>query len=106
MAIVWLALAITLVAETPIVAAFYPGHRLRMALACAVATTATNLALNFTLLHARLPYDPTLLVGETGALVFEAVVYALLAPRRDWPRAIAASAAANFASFALGLILF
>ena len=104
-----LALAVTLAVEVPIVAAFYPGQRLRMAVACALATTATNLALNLALTRARLSHDETLLAGETLALVLEALIYARVARRErseaGWSRALAASVAANLASFGAGLIL-
>ena len=103
---IWLALLVTLVVEVPIVAAFYAGHRLRMALACAGATTVTNLALNLVLSRTSLPYEATLVTGETVALVFEMLVYVWVAPSQQWARALAASAAANFASFAVGLLLF
>jgi hypothetical protein len=106
MSIVWLALAVTLLVEVPIVAAFYRGHRLRMAIACAFATTATNLALNLVLMRTTLAYDPALLGGELVALLFEALVYLAVAPGRDVSRALAVSATANFASFAAGLLLF
>ncbi len=102
------ALGITLVLEVPIVLAFYPGRRLRMAIAAVVANAATNLALNSVLLFGRLPYERTLLTGEAMALVSEAVVYALVSGAGtgcDWPRAVAASGAANLASFGAGLIL-
>lgn len=105
-----LALGITLAIEVPIVAAFYPGRRLRMAVAAVIANAVTNLTLNGVLLFGHWPYERTLLTGEAMALVFEAVVYAMvsgtLGPGRDWPRALAASGAANLASFAAGLVLF
>ncbi len=106
MSIILLALVVTIAVEVPIVAALYRGNRLRMAITCAMATTATNLALNVVLVRTTLAYDPTLLAGETLALVAEAAAYALVAPKRDWPRALVASAAANFASFGVGLLLF
>jgi hypothetical protein len=108
--VVALALTITLVLEVPIVAAFYPAHRLRMAVAAALANATTNLTLNVVLVYVGLAYHLTLLAGEAGALVFEMIVYAMVAPKvgkgRDWWRALAASGAANFASFAAGLLLF
>ncbi len=105
-----IALAITLVLEVPIVAAFYPGHRLRMAVAALTANVTTNLLLNVVLVYAGVKYHPALLTGEAGALAFETIVYAMVAPRagrgRDWWRALSAAGAANFASFAAGLLLF
>jgi hypothetical protein len=105
MGILAVALAVTLVIEVPIVAAFYRGDRVRMAITAVLANIATNLAMNALLVHRVLPYNPTLLAGEGVALVAEAVVYGLVAPGRDWAKAITASAAANLASFAAGLIL-
>jgi hypothetical protein len=100
------ALAITLLLEVPIVAAFYPGHRARMAIAATVANVATNLAMNLVIERRLFAYSSTLLTGEAVALVAEAVVYALVAPGRDWAKAFTASAAANLASFGAGLVLF
>ena len=106
MGILAVALAITLVIEVPIVAAFYRGHRVRMAIAATLANIATNLAMNALLVRGALPYNPTLLAGEGVALAAEAIVYGLVAPGRDWAKAITASAAANLASFAAGLLFF
>jgi hypothetical protein len=102
----WIGLAITLVVEVPIVAAFYRGQRVRMAIACAIATSATNLALNFLLARRTFTFDRTLLVGEAAALIAEGTVYFFVATDRDWRRALTASAAANLASFGVGLLLF
>jgi peptidoglycan biosynthesis protein MviN/MurJ (putative lipid II flippase) len=88
--------------ESPIVAAFYRGQRLRMAIVCAVTTTVTNLAMNLVLVRHVSSASAFLAIGEGGAFVVEAFVYALVARPRDFPRAIAASAFANAASFALG----
>jgi hypothetical protein len=103
-----LALAVTLIVEMPIVAAFYPGQRIRMALACAIATTATTLALNVALARAHLAWGEALVSGESIALVIEAAVYAYVAQRgeRGWSRALAASAAANLASYGAGRLFF
>ncbi len=98
-----MAWALTVVAETPCVMAVYPGQRRRMGLTCALSTTVTNLAMNYVLprwLGAGVLF---LLVGEMGALVLEAVIYAAVGRPRDLARALVASALANGASFALGL---
>ena len=44
-------------------------------------------------------------MGEAGALVAEAAVYALVSRQHDVPRALIASAIANAASFAVSLLL-
>lgn len=99
-----LALGVTLGVEVPMVAAFYPGRQARVALACAVSTTATHL-----LLHLAFPaitprgLSP-LVAGELFATATEAAVYAAVG--RDLSRALVASALANSASFAAGLLLF
>jgi hypothetical protein len=97
--------AVTVLTEAPCVAAVYPGERWKMAGVCALATSATNLAMNL-LLPRWLGVGLTfLLVGELGALVIEALVYAIVRRPRDVGRALVASALANGASFALGLVL-
>ncbi|MFO0588139.1 MAG: hypothetical protein U0441_11395 [Polyangiaceae bacterium] len=96
---------ITVVIESPIVAAFYPDRRARMGAVCAVATSLTNLSMNV-LLPRWLGTGMTfLLVGEAAALLLEAAVYWLVAKPRDPGRALAASAVANSASFGAGLLL-
>lgn len=97
--------AVTVGIETPCVASVYPGRRWRMALACAVATSVTNLAMNL-LLPSVLGSGPTfVLVGELGALVLEAAAYWAIDRAHDPGRALAASALANGMSFAAGLVL-
>lgn len=97
--------AVTVAIESPCVAAVYPGERWKMAGVCAVATSVTNLAMNVLLprwLGVGLAF---LLVGEIGALLLEAAVYALVRRPRDVGRALVASALANGASFTVGLLL-
>ncbi len=99
-----IALAVTLAVEVPLVAAFYPGRRRRMALLCAAATTLTHLLLHFAF-PAVLPRGSSpLLVGEAFATVAEAVVYTVAV--REPGRALVASALANSCSFGAGLLLF
>lgn len=98
-----LALGVTLAVEVPVVAAFYPGRRARLALACAVATTATHLLLHFAFPALTPPGLSPLVAGELFATAAEAAVYAAVG--RDLPRALVASALANSASFAAGLLL-
>lgn len=98
-------LIITLLVEVPIVAVMFPGQRARMALTCAVATTLTNVAMNTVWAAHAGSYDIYLLGGETGALVLEALAYVLMSRPRQWARSLAASGAANAASFAAGLVL-
>lgn len=100
---VLLALAVTVLIEVPVVALIYRTQRLRMALVCALATTATNLAMNTLLLGAADSYASYLLVGEIGALLIEAGVYVLASRDHELGRALLASAAANGLSFGLGL---
>jgi hypothetical protein len=105
--IVWVALAITLAIEVPIVAAFYRGQRARLALAAVLANLATNLAMNMVIVRgSRAAYDETLLVGEAVALLLEAAVYAAVDRKHDLVTGFTASAAANLASFGAGLVVF
>lgn len=96
---------VTLAVEVPCVAALYPGQRGRMALAAALATSATNLPMNLLLPRWLGAGQAFLLTGELLALVLEAGVYLLAARPRDLPRAAAASALANGLSFGAGLLL-
>jgi len=99
------ALGITLGTEVPVVMLLYPGQRLRLGVACAVATTATHLAMHFGL-PALLPAGaPVLIAGEALALVAEAAVYFAVSRPRDPGRALVASALANSISFGAGLAL-
>lgn len=96
---------VTVVVEPPCVACFYPGHRLRMAALCALTTSLTNLVMNLVLPRWLGIGTAFLLMGELGALLVEGLVYALARAPRDWERALAASALANAASYASGLVL-
>jgi hypothetical protein len=96
------ALVVTLVIEVPIVAALFPRQRSRMAAIALVANTVTNLTLNVGLPHVGVHGTPRILVGESAALVVEALAYALLSRPREVGRAIIASAIGNGLSFTLG----
>jgi hypothetical protein len=96
------ALGVTLLLEVPIVAALYPGRCRRLALACALATTATHLLLHLAF-PALLPRGTALLAGEAFATVAEAAVYWFAGGEPG--RALVASALANAASFTVGPLL-
>jgi hypothetical protein len=100
-----LALAITLATEVPIVAVLYRGQRLRLAACCAAATTATHLLMHFALPHV-VAAPAVVPLGEALALVLEALAYWLAARPRALGLALVASALANLASYAAGLLLF
>jgi hypothetical protein len=102
---VWVAWLLTVAVEVPSVAAAYPGQRIRMAVACALGTSATNLAMNGLLPRLLGSGAAFLVAGELGSLLAEALLYALVSRPRDPARALAASALANAASFAAGLVL-
>lgn len=98
-----LALGLTLAVEVPVVAAFFPGRRLRLAAVCATATTVTHLLLHFGF-PALLPRAVSALwFGEAFATLAEAGAYWLAA--RQPGRALAASAVANSLSFVAGVAL-
>jgi hypothetical protein len=96
---------VTVLIEAPIVAAFYPRRRLRMALVAAIATSATNLAMNLFLPRWVGVGTAFLVLGEGGALLTEAAVYTLMGHPIDHPRALAAAGLANASSFAVGFVL-
>jgi hypothetical protein len=96
------ALGLTVLVEVPIVAALYPGRRVRMAATCAVATVATHLLLTFGFPRV-LPPGSALLAGELFATVGEAAAYAVVG--REPGRALVASALANGCSFGLGMLV-
>jgi hypothetical protein len=102
---VWLALAVTLAIEVPVVVLLFPGQRVRMGIAALVANTATNLVLN--LLLPRLPGIGShhVVVGEVFALVGEAAIYAAVSRPRSLSRALVASGLGNGLSFAAGGLL-
>lgn len=98
-----LALGLTIAVEVPVVAAFFPGRRLRLALTCAVTTTVTHLLLHFGF-PAVLPRAVSALwFGEAFATLAEAAAY--WAAARQPGRALVASAVANGLSFVAGLLL-
>lgn len=83
----------------PIIAAFFPGRRLRLALTSAAANCLTYLVVHWVLgvLHwGLLP----ILIGEALATLAEAAAYAVVSRQRG--RSLVASAVANFASFVVG----
>ena len=98
------ALVVTLAVEVPIVALVYRREAVRMALVAAMATTATNLAMNL-LLFGHVPYLVYLGVGEVGATLLEATAYRFASRERNLGLALVASAIANAASFSAGLLL-
>jgi len=98
-----LALTLTLATEIPIVAAFFPGHRARMAMVCALTTTATHLFLHFVLPRLLPVGSFSLVLAEGGITLVEAAAY--WAASQDPGRSLAASALANAASFVAGLIV-
>ena len=101
----FLALAMTIGIETPVVAMVFKGQRLRMAAVCIVATTTTHLVMHFALPPLCPTYASWVIAGEFQALVLEALVYWFFSRPRDLSRALIGSAIANSASYALGLII-
>lgn len=99
------ALAITLVVEVPIVAAFFRGQALRMAAVAAAATTGTHLAMHHLLPLALASWEQVILVGELGAVLIEGACLAWLSRPRDASTAFLAAAVANSASYAAGLVI-
>jgi hypothetical protein len=97
--------ALTVAVETPIVALVFRRQWRRMALACALATSATNLAMNLWLSRAGAGYLRALVAWELVALLAEAAVYALASRPRDVARALVASGLANAASFEVAAML-
>ena len=97
------ALVVTIIIEVPIVALVFRDQMKRMALVCLLTTGVTNFFMN-TVLHGLVPsYDHFVLIGELGAVVIEAAVYAIASKPRDLARALIASALANGASYWFGL---
>ena len=100
-----LAYGVTVVLETPVVALAYPKERLRMAVACILATSATHLFMHFVLTALVSRLQVWLVVGEASATVLEALVYWRASREHDVGRALAVSAVANTLSFAAGFVL-
>ncbi len=100
------ALAITLALEVPVVALVFRDQALRMGATCALTTTATHLSMHFLLPRVVAAYQSVVLIGELGALLIEAGVYALVSRPRDPGRALIASAVANTVSYLAGFVAF
>ena len=101
----WLvALLVTLASEVPLVAALFPGQRVKMAAVAVAANVATNLLLNLVLLRRDLLGGPHLMVGEVFAVMAEAAAYSLASRPRNIARSVLASSLANALSFSLGLV--
>lgn len=98
------ALLVTLAIEVPLVAALFPGQRLRMACVAVAANVATNLTLNLVLPRIAALRGHYLIPGEILAVVAEAAAYALASRPRDVPRSLLASSLANALSFGAGLL--
>ena len=103
-----IALAITLLVEVPIVAAFYPAERARMGLVAVATIALASVALDVVLAHVALRRDVAITAGQGLAFAIESLVYANAARGREsgWRRALAASAAANLASYVIELVFF
>ena len=99
---VWIALAITLTAEVPVVTLLYRSQWMRMAATCVAANVVTNLWMNMVLIRWVHSYESYLLIGESAALCVEALTYVVASRQRGVTWALLASATANLASFALG----
>jgi hypothetical protein len=96
------ALAVTLLIEVPVVALGFPGQRVRMALVALVVNTVTNLTLNVLLPAIPLLRPHSLFIGETLAVLVEALAYARAGRPRDLGRALALSGVSNALSYELG----
>src|SRR4051812_7166208 len=109
LSVVVVALVVTLLVEVPIVAAFYPRQRRRMAITCAVATVASSLVVNAALRvvtsRSDAPLPVSIAAGQLVAMLLEALAYYAVARPRELRRALTAAAAANIASYAAGLLL-
>jgi hypothetical protein len=101
-----LALAITLALEVPLVAALFPGQRVKMALVSAAANTATNLTLNLLLPTLFAQPGSHILPGEILAVVVETEAYALASRPRDLSRSLLASSLANALSYSAAMVPF
>lgn len=102
------ALGLTLALEIPVVAWVLrrsPWQRILPAVV--VANLLSHPALHFALplILPPHPKGPFVLVGELLVFAFEAALFAAWVRPRPWPLALAASAAANLASFAAGLLV-
>jgi hypothetical protein len=94
------ALSVTLIIEVPLVAALFPGQRVRMALVAVVMNVATNLMLNLVFARLRGAARDYLLPGEILVVLLEAAAYAICS--RQIARSLCVSSLANALSFAAG----
>jgi hypothetical protein len=99
------ALAVTIISETAVVVLLYPSARWRAGACCVLATTVTHIAMHHLLPRWVSSYAAWLVIGETGALAFEAAAYWVCLPRFGLPRAVVASALANLTSYTIGVVV-
>ena len=98
------ALTATICIEVPVVILFFPEQRVRMGVSCLLATTATHLFLFFGV-PAFCPLQYQIVLGESIAVVVEAVVYIVVSRPRNVSKSLLASAIANTASYGAGVVL-
>jgi hypothetical protein len=97
-----LAVLATLLIEVPLVVWLLPGPRPVVLLVAVVANVATNLFLNVALPHFVLCRPHALGIGETLAVVVEALAYYCVSRPREAGRALFVSGLANAASYSGG----
>lgn len=106
----WLhAFIATLVLETPIVVWLTRDSGLSIGRRIAIsvfANLATHPAVWFIIPHFGLSSNGTLLVAEVWAIAIEWAIYFVAIPKITVQRALAVSAIANGASYAIGLVLY
>ena len=103
------ALLLTVVVELPVVWLLLRQESWKKVLPAAlVGNLITHPAMHFLLplVLSSVSLGLFLLVGELAVFSLEVVVYLAWVRPKPWPRAVAASAASNAASFGLGLVIF
>jgi hypothetical protein len=100
------AFALTLAVETPLGAGLLggaAGGRGRRVAAAAVANLASHPAVWFVFPELGAPAVATVIASELWAFASEVLIYRLVFPALSWRRVVLVSAAANGASFAVGV---
>ncbi len=101
----WQVFAFTVLIEPLVVALFYRRRWYVMAPVAFVATALTHLTMHRVLPAYIQDLHTMILVGEVGALLFEALAFYIFDSEHRIGLAMMASAAANTASFLLGIAI-
>jgi hypothetical protein len=97
-------LALTLLVEPPVVVLLYRTSCLRSYLVSIIANLLTHSTMHFVLAEHVQSYSSFLLIGESGSLIFEAIIYWHFLRPKELDRAFFASSIANLGSYLVSYV--